>query len=79
MRKITAPGRVLTVGQGDVGQLGLGEDVLEKKFPQPVGGELEGKEVVKVVCGGMHTVCLTADGKVSLAWHNSEYSIQYIQ
>ena len=27
-------GHVLTVGQGDTGQLGLGEDVMEKTRPQ---------------------------------------------
>ena len=54
----------MVMGQGDVGQLGLGEDALEKKKPFPVGGALEGVGVVQVVCGGMHTVALTATGKV---------------
>ena len=52
------------MGQGDMGQLGLGEDVVELKKPHPVGGVLEGSEVIQVVCGGMHTVVLTKDGKV---------------
>ncbi len=51
-------------GQGDTGQLGLGEEVMERKKPCPVGGELEGKNVVQVVCGGMHTAALTEGGKV---------------
>ncbi len=54
----------MTLGQGDTGQLGLGEDVAERKKPYPVGGELEGKKIVQVVCGGMHTVALTDDGQV---------------
>ena len=57
---------MLTVGQGDVGQLGLGEDVLERKFPQPVLGKLEGEKVVQIVCGGMHTVALVDSGKVCM-------------
>ena len=57
--------RVLTLGQGDVGQLGLGEDVLERKKPALVKS-LEGLNIVQVECGGMHTVALTDDGKVQL-------------
>ena len=52
------------LGQGDVGQLGLGEDMMERKKPFPVGRALEGKNVVQVSCGGMHTVALTDKGKV---------------
>lgn len=54
---------VLTLGQGDVGQLGLGEDILERKKPALVKS-LEGLNIVQVECGGMHTVVLTDDGKV---------------
>ncbi len=53
------------LGQGDVGQLGLGEDMVEKKRPYPLKS-LEGHRVVQVVCGGMHTAALTAEGKVSV-------------
>ena len=56
--------QVMTFGQGDIGQLGQGESVDERKRPFPVGGELEGKRVVQVVCGGMHTVALTDQGEV---------------
>lgn len=55
----------MTFGQGDMGQLGLGEDIAERKKPFPVGGDLEGKKIVQVMCGGMHTVVLTEDGQVS--------------
>ncbi|KAH8029889.1 hypothetical protein HPB51_005096 [Rhipicephalus microplus] len=57
----SSPGNVYTVGQGDVGQLGLGPDVMECSRPAQVQGL---KDVVDVVAGGMHTLCLTADGKV---------------
>ena len=60
--------QVMVMGQGDTGQLGLGEDIMEKKKPSPVGGALTGLQVVQVVCGGMHTAALTDDGKV---WRSS--------
>lgn len=52
---------VLVTGAGDVGQLGLGADVLEKSRPAAVNIE---HEVVDICAGGMHTVCLTTTGKV---------------
>lgn len=54
-------GAVLTLGEGDTGQLGLGPDVLERNKPAPVPG-LE--QAVQVCAGGMHTVVLMKDGKV---------------
>jgi hypothetical protein len=35
-------GEVFVLGQGDMGQLGLGEELMERKKPHPVGGALEG-------------------------------------
>ena len=61
--------QVMMIGQGDVGQLGLGEDIMERKKPSPVGGVLSGRPVVQTVCGGMHTAALTADGKVQPPGH----------
>ncbi|XP_068624475.1 regulator of chromosome condensation-like [Battus philenor] len=55
-------GRVFTCGQGDVGQLGLGEDVVETcKFNRV---SALGDNIVDVCAGGMHTVALDANGKV---------------
>ena len=59
-RHTRGTGMVLSVGQGDVGQLGLGPDVLEKSRPALVD---QVKDVIDVVAGGMHTVCLTSKGK----------------
>ena len=54
-------GVVLTLGQGDTGQLGLGPDIMERSKPALVKDLTR----VKAVCaGGMHTVCLTKEGKV---------------
>ncbi|XP_028027554.1 regulator of chromosome condensation [Bombyx mandarina] len=61
----TAPkkrGRVLTCGQGDVGQLGLGEDVVETtKFKYVTA---LGDKIVDVQAGGMHTIALDSSGKI---------------
>lgn len=55
-------GCVLTCGQGDVGQLGLGEDVIETtKFKFVT---LLGEKIVDVFAGGMHTIALDSSGKV---------------
>eukprot|EP00794_Sanderia_malayensis_P020427 gene20427-22440_t len=56
-------GIVLTMGQGDVGQLGMGEDIMEKKKPGIVPN-LDGVDMVQICCGGMHTVALSSDGKL---------------
>uniref|UniRef100_A0A131YNV2 Regulator of chromosome condensation n=1 Tax=Rhipicephalus appendiculatus TaxID=34631 RepID=A0A131YNV2_RHIAP len=61
VKRRSSSGNVYTVGQGDVGQLGLGPDVMECSRPALVQ---DLKDVVDVVAGGMHTLCLTADGKV---------------
>ena len=44
-----------------MGQLGLGEDVIEKARPAVVDIP---DPVVQVYGGGMHTVCLTEKGEV---------------
>ncbi|KAJ2908888.1 hypothetical protein GGI21_002436, partial [Coemansia aciculifera] len=54
-------GGVFVFGNGDCGQLGLGEDMIERKKPFPVGA-LAGEAVVDVACGGLHTVALLASG-----------------
>ena len=59
-------GIVMTLGQGDCGQLGLGDAMTERKKPFPVAGQLDGCKIVQVECGGMHTVVVTDDGKVSI-------------
>lgn len=55
---------LLVLGMGELGQLGLGEDVMERKKATPVGGVLEGKTIIQVVCGGIHTVTLIEGGQV---------------
>ncbi|XP_074640738.1 regulator of chromosome condensation-like [Tubulanus polymorphus] len=57
----TVGGIVLTLGEGDVGQLGLGEDILERSRPSKVDIS---EDIIQVFAGGMHTVCLTSKGEV---------------
>lgn len=54
-------GNLLACGTGDVGQLGLGEDAVEKTRPALVA---DLKEIVSVCAGGMHSLALTRDGEI---------------
>lgn len=65
----TETGLVLVLGQGDVGQLGLGENVTERKKPALVTLP---EQMVQVVAGGMHTVCLSGTGNVYTFGCNDE-------
>eukprot|EP00111_Clytia_hemisphaerica_P017634 TCONS_00052166-protein len=67
----TKSGKVLAFGQGDVGQLGLGDEVLERKRPALVK-EVDDIKFIQSVCGGMHTVILTEDGEVYTFGCNDE-------
>lgn len=62
-------GHVLTLGQGDTGQLGLGEDVMEKSRPAVVASI---PAAVDIVAGGMHTAVLTKEGEVFTFGCNDE-------
>ena len=57
-------GFVLSMGQGDTGQLGQGDEVLERKKPGFVKG-IEDVQIVQVVAGGMHSLALSSTGQVS--------------
>lgn len=62
-------GNVLVCGQGDVGQLGLGEDVPEKTRPALLA---DIKDIVDVQAGGMHSVALTSNGELFTFGCNDE-------
>ncbi|KAF0299652.1 Regulator of chromosome condensation [Amphibalanus amphitrite] len=72
-RRNSVPGAVLTVGEGDTGQLGLGPDTMDCKRVKLVP-QLE-KDVIDVYAGGMHTLCLTKDGKVYTFGCNDESAL----
>ncbi|KAJ6607137.1 hypothetical protein lerEdw1_015462, partial [Lerista edwardsae] len=65
----TEPGVVLTLGQGDLGQLGLGPDVLARKRPALV--KLP-ERIIQAEAGGVHTVCLSETGKIYTFGCNDE-------
>lgn len=54
-------GNVLSCGQGEVGQLGLGEDVMEKTRPAMIDRL---RDIVDISAGGMHNLCLSRKGEV---------------
>ncbi|XP_041799235.1 regulator of chromosome condensation [Chelmon rostratus] len=62
-------GQVLVLGQGDVGQLGNGENVIQRKKPALVSLP---EKIVQVIAGGMHTVCLSDTGNVYTFGCNDE-------
>ena len=65
-------GHVLTLGQGDTGQLGLGEDIMERSRPALVKDVVD---AVEVEAGGMHTVVLDKEGAVWTFGCNDEGSL----
>ncbi|KAL1518367.1 hypothetical protein ABEB36_002001 [Hypothenemus hampei] len=67
--QLSTDGAVLVMGAGDVGQLGLGPDVLEKSRPALVNLN---EQIVDIYAGGMHTVCLTKEGTVLTFGCNDE-------
>jgi len=62
--------KLLAFGMGDAGQLGMGEDIMERKRPQPVK-EIDEK-VISAAAGGMHNVFITESGDVFTFGCNDE-------
>jgi len=60
----TRSGMCYVVGSGDFGQLGLGEDVTEKKRPTPLDAFGGPRQLCGLACGGMHTAALDTEGRV---------------
>lgn len=69
LRQSKTGGVLLVFGQGDVGQLGLGEDVVEKTRPATIPGY---QDIIAVAAGGMHNVCLRQTGEVITFGCNDE-------
>jgi len=57
------PGLLVAVGSGDLGQLGLGENLMDRKKPAIVK-ELRDLKVSLVVAAGVHTCCVTTEGEM---------------
>jgi len=56
---------VYTLGNGEVGQLGHGPEVLTTAMARRIPGLCN---VVQVDAGGMHTVCVDIYGRVLMPW-----------
>lgn len=69
LRQSNTGGDILAFGQGDVGQLGLGEDIIEKIRPATIPGF---QDIVTIAAGGMHNVCLRQTGEVLTFGCNDE-------
>lgn len=54
---------MFVVGSGDCGQLGLGQDVLEKERPAMLH-YFNDKHIVAVYAGGLHNIVLSLEGKL---------------
>ena len=57
------PTTVAVVGNGDCGQLGFGSDLLEAMKPRRCPF-FEGRRIVSIACGGMHTAAVGAGGEL---------------
>ena len=71
-KRPTNVGLVLSMGQGDTGQLGQGPDAMESGWPNK---SLLPGEVVQVCAGGMHSLCLSKGGEVYSFGCNDEASL----
>lgn len=60
---------MLVFGQGDFGQLGLGENVTSKVYPAAIS---DYQDVVHLAAGAMHNVCLRKTGEVLTFGCNDE-------
>ncbi|XP_043256607.1 regulator of chromosome condensation [Colletes gigas] len=69
LRQSSTGGVLLVFGQGDVGQLGLGDEVVEKIRPAAVPGY---QDIVAIAAGGMHNVCLRETGEILTFGCNDE-------
>lgn len=69
------------VGSGECGELGLGPRTTETHRPRinpffnSDGSSSSKFEVVQLSCGGMHTVALTADGRIITWGVNDNYAL----
>merc|ERR1712087_1054803 len=62
---------MMCVGEGNTGQLGLGEDMISRKKPYPIK-ELEDKKIKVIAAGGMHSACITEDHRIFTFGCNDE-------
>ena len=60
-------GKVYSFGEGCAGQLGHGDKESTILTPTPIKAPLEGKIIVQIACGAVHSLALSSEG-VLFAW-----------
>jgi regulator of chromosome condensation len=70
-------GDVFVVGSGDCGQLGLGQDVLEKERPALLQ-YFKDKDIVAIKAGGLHNMALSRSGKVGRSCGETHFYFKFI-
>ncbi|KAJ3525980.1 hypothetical protein NM208_g11407 [Fusarium decemcellulare] len=71
---LNQPLSVFAVGNGEMGELGLGPNQTETHRPL-INPLLSKLQVIQLSCGGMHTVALTADSKIVTWGVNDNYAL----
>ena len=59
---VTESGLVYVWGNGDMGQLGIGNRVVRSEYPSLIGA-LKHEKVMSIVCGELHMICFCESGK----------------
>ena len=57
----SANGEIYTWGEGNYGQLGLGENHLQCNTPKKVSKPIETVEMAQIACGSNHTAAITSN------------------
>ena len=66
---LTTSGRVYTLGDNILGQLGISNQITQLTVPQKVNIE---REITEVSCGSNHVICYTKDCKQVYAWGSNK-------
>mmetsp|Transcript_5358 Transcript_5358/g.15331 ORF Transcript_5358/g.15331 Transcript_5358/m.15331 type:complete len:664 (+) Transcript_5358:598-2589(+) len=61
---LTTTGAVYVWGRGEYGRLGLGDKTGSSKLRPRLVESIQHEKVVQAVCGGTHTMVLTAEGRI---------------
>ena len=69
---LTSEGAVFTFGSNEDGRTGHGTTEGNQTTPRKVGGCLDGRKVVSVAAGALHTACIDEDGDI-YTWGKGEY------
>lgn len=63
-------------GRGEYGRLGLGDKTGSSKLRPRLVESIQHEKVVQAVCGGTHTMVLTAEGRIYI-WGRGSFGAQF--